>query len=114
MFCVDFTLDDKWQIYVFLHFFLMNKDSNVFFKIKFITLFFTMIQVFIFIRKKKKINETTHFRKSLFCSESIDQASLHATILVGFLGVIDLKKNWESFDQASLHATILVEHTQNT
>ena len=62
-----------------------------------------MIQVFIFIRKnnKKKLkNETAHFRKPLFCSESFDQASLHATILEGFqcLMIDDINaghfKNW--------------------
>ena len=51
-----------------------------------------MIQVFIFIRKKEKKlkNETAHLRKSLFCSESFDQASLHAAYLLQrFLGVLD-------------------------
>ena len=93
--------------FTFLFILQLYKDSNDFLNEIYYNFFYNDSGFFFSLEKRKK-NETTHFRKSLFCSESFDQASLHATILVGFLGILDLKKKFESFDQASLHATILV------
>ena len=79
VFYVDFTIQLQFQLY---------KDLNVCLNKMYYNFCIVFIRKNIKKNKIKLLTLESHFIKS----ESFDQASLHATILVGFLGILDFKK----------------------